>query len=1786
MSTRRLSFYPSLAFLTVLVIGVPIKSQHVETQQTDTGLISGRNVNMVSGITLPGGDPWLQRQNEPSIGVSTRNPLHLLAGANDYRTVDIPSSEGELPGKAQGAMVGDAWVGIYKSFDGGESWTTSLIPGFPQDNSPAGMASPLKQFSTAADPIVRAGTNGLFYYSSMGFNRSQTKGGGSIFLTRFIDNNNVEGGDSIKYLDTKIVDLGTSGQFIDMPRIAVDIPREVGTISIDGQEIPRSNVYFAYTLFLGNTATNVRSRIMFRRSTDCGATWGSAIKISESQHIIQGATIAIDPVTGAVYVAFRRFLHPSQTNAIVIMKSTDSGQTFSAPIVIANITPFDQPATDAGGDGVSDPSGTSFRTNSYPTMTVDKDRIVYVAWTERGRGPVGEARIVMATSLGGTSWNTPTEIVDPSDTSFLGHQFMPSLSYAQGKLVLVWYDQRYDEYGVYGTNAWISDNMPIRHTTDVRVAQANPGLSPSFQESVQVSKYLWALTPGSSLLEQQQYNPPNFEMFKGGTTPFHGDYIEVTPSPMFVLGTNGWKFNTEPSNTPVFHAVWTDNRDVRPPADGHWTNYTPPASNQGVFGSKACGSVTLGAQGMRNQNIYTSSLVQGIAAASPGNTKTLGNLGTYNDSADGLIPRAFVIYVKNPSSEIKTFRLSIEPVPTGVDASFVEFEDLEVLDVMIAPYSTIARTVFVRSTAAAAHASVQVDVVEIDELGGTPVPNGLAASVVLNPDPTSPTYSPNDEYHNPNIRNLSIVNWDELNNNIVNPNIRNPNIRNLDEINANIVNPNIRNSNIVSPNIRNPNIRNTNIVNPNIRNTNLEDYSEAQFNGAEISDAVFTIKNEGNTTSTYTLKTYSKESLPDAVYAQLLVYRVHYTPSGDYYQETTSACELKEERHHELLLNVTNPNIRNPNIRNPNIRNPNIRNGGLENATFCVPPGEEVEAVLRVIDFAPNTTLGQFRVMQSGATFSAEEFAESIGFAATAHAYNTDDARTTPKEELSYPTSATKLVISTSSLPDGVVGNSYSATLTADGGTTPYTWTLNSGELPPGLGLGGGGLISGTPTAAGLYHFIVRVDGVGDFDTQEFSIYIDSDSNPDTLTITTTSLPSGVLYHWYGAALEATGGVWPRTWSLAGGALLPGLGLDSDGVISGTIELEVGQDYPTTYNFSVIVTDNAGASTSPRALSIYVNLATGNYVTISGTVYDSGGDPLDGVVMRGLPNTPITGANGHYEDEVPELWSGTVTPFKATYSFTPASRAYSMVGSDQSGQDYNIAGGTPTQIRVETAADGSGTVVPAQNVPTGSMISIYAISRDAGGNFIANVEADWSLVNKTGEVVDTDLAPWEGEDGAFFVGNLPGSAQIRAAKEGLTSVDSGVLTVTLAPLSLTVAVGSDNSFDVIVDGVVIDTVPNDTTRTYSLSQLVGSHSVILRAKTDKDTIASAGMMQNSADYLFSTASTSSGIWDNFNFTEAAINGLFHYGYVPPHVGDFSFTYTITYRTKETYKENYELVTKWGSNGTGDGQFDHPDGVAVDSSGYVYVADSMNSRIQKFTSSGDFVAKWGSEGTGDGQFNYPYGVAVDNSGYVYVADEGNDRIQKFTSTGDFVAKWGSTGTGDGQFNQPYGVAADSRGNVYVADAANDRIQKFNSSGDFVLKWGSEGSGDGQLNYPPGVAVDSSGDIYVADFYNYRIQKFTSTGDFVAKWGSEGTGDGQFSYTVAVAVVSSDYVYVADTYNSRIQKFASTGDFVAKWGSLGTGDDQFDHPQGVFADSNNIYVADSRNHCIKKFRKKYE
>jgi DNA-binding beta-propeller fold protein YncE len=281
-------------------------------------------------------------------------------------------------------------------------------------------------------------------------------------------------------------------------------------------------------------------------------------------------------------------------------------------------------------------------------------------------------------------------------------------------------------------------------------------------------------------------------------------------------------------------------------------------------------------------------------------------------------------------------------------------------------------------------------------------------------------------------------------------------------------------------------------------------------------------------------------------------------------------------------------------------------------------------------------------------------------------------------------------------------------------------------------------------------------------------------------------------------------------------------------------------------------------------------------------------------------------------------------------------------------------------------------------------------------------------------------------------------------------------------------------------------------------------------------------------------------------------------------------------------ETYTFVTKWGGYGSGDGEFSYTGGVAVDNSGYVYVIDVFNYRVQKFTSTGVFVTQWGSYGSGDGEFRSPVGVAVDNSGYVYVADDFNGCVQKFTSTGEFVAKWGTDDFPVGEFGTPVGVAVDSSGYVYITEMDYCRVQKFTSTGVCVTKWGTNGVGDGQFSFPADVAVDNSGYVYVTDNGNNRVQKFTNTGEFVTKWGSYGSEDGQFSDPEGVAVDNSGYVYVTDYANYRVQKFTNNGVFVTQWGSRGTGNGQFNAPVSVAVDSSGyIYVADNGNWRVQKF-----
>jgi uncharacterized protein (TIGR03663 family) len=226
---------------------------------------------------------------------------------------------------------------------------------------------------------------------------------------------------------------------------------------------------------------------------------------------------------------------------------------------------------------------------------------------------------------------------------------------------------------------------------------------------------------------------------------------------------------------------------------------------------------------------------------------------------------------------------------------------------------------------------------------------------------------------------------------------------------------------------------------------------------------------------------------------------------------------------------------------------------------------------------------------------------------------------------------------------------------------------------------------------------------------------------------------------------------------------------------------------------------------------------------------------------------------------------------------------------------------------------------------------------------------------------------------------------------------------------------------------------------------------------------------------------------------------------------------------------------------GDGQFSQPWGIAVDSAGFVYVADTWNHRIQKFTGEGQFVTKWGTfvstggELTDPGTFWGPRAIVLDEEGNLYVVDTGNKRIEKFSPDGAFLGQWGGAGVIQGRFDEPVGLARDRNGNFYVADTWNQRVQKFDRNFQYVGSWPIFGWNGQSVVNKPYIAVDARGNIYVSDPENYRILVFDEGGTFKATFGQYGNDASSFALPNGIAVDEQGNLYVADADNHRILKF---------------------------------------------------
>ena len=217
----------------------------------------------------------------------------------------------------------------------------------------------------------------------------------------------------------------------------------------------------------------------------------------------------------------------------------------------------------------------------------------------------------------------------------------------------------------------------------------------------------------------------------------------------------------------------------------------------------------------------------------------------------------------------------------------------------------------------------------------------------------------------------------------------------------------------------------------------------------------------------------------------------------------------------------------------------------------------------------------------------------------------------------------------------------------------------------------------------------------------------------------------------------------------------------------------------------------------------------------------------------------------------------------------------------------------------------------------------------------------------------------------------------------------------------------------------------------------------------------------------------------------------------------------------------------------------PVGVILEKQGTLLVNDSHYQRILRYSPRGrELLARWGTGGTGPGQFTFGRDVTVDSAGNIYAGDYGglNDRILKFSPEGRFLLEWGERGTAPGQFDRPQGMAIERRGGeefLLVADCNNHRIQRFGLDGAVVSTWGSLGTKPGFLRYPSSVAVAADGSIFVSEWGNNRLQRFDSRGRSLGTWGRAGKAVGELATPWDVAVGPNDRVYIVDYGNHRVQ-----------------------------------------------------
>ena len=243
-------------------------------------------------------------------------------------------------------------------------------------------------------------------------------------------------------------------------------------------------------------------------------------------------------------------------------------------------------------------------------------------------------------------------------------------------------------------------------------------------------------------------------------------------------------------------------------------------------------------------------------------------------------------------------------------------------------------------------------------------------------------------------------------------------------------------------------------------------------------------------------------------------------------------------------------------------------------------------------------------------------------------------------------------------------------------------------------------------------------------------------------------------------------------------------------------------------------------------------------------------------------------------------------------------------------------------------------------------------------------------------------------------------------------------------------------------------------------------------------------------------------------------------------------------------------------------------VTDDTKSCVYIFDSQNCLAHKF----------GEQGSKDGKFNRPFGVAFDSNDHLYVVDGGNHRVQKFSISGKQILQFGSRGDGDGELNGPFGIAIHRyTDKVYVADFHNKRVSMFNTEGQFCRSFG-----DDCLAGPQDVTISPNNQVLVADYASHKIYTFSLNGDLVSSFGQQGISEGELNHPLSITATWNESILIGDE-NHCVSIFSKDGQYLCCLGScLGNDEGKLNFPNGIATKSNSIYVTDWTNQRVQIFK----